>query len=247
MFFVISKNISPICLLDHMYILAPTMHIYKLAFLQTTERLSSRLWFSVRSQRGLPGGSDGKEPTCQCRNHGFDPWVGKIPWTSKWQPTPGFLPGKSHGQSSLVGCSPWGHKRVRHDSETKTTTKAPTKTNSQLWHCALLFQLTGQYWNQETDTGITLLTGLQALFSYRQLLPALICVCLCSGIPCVDLCDHHRNQCTGQFGHHKGTASRCPLLAPPSPCSVSLKSHVFSIFTVLSFRECFINEMYATF
>ena len=36
---------------------------------------------------------------------GFGPWVGKIPW----QPTPVFLPGKSHGERSLVGYSPWGH------------------------------------------------------------------------------------------------------------------------------------------
>ena len=41
---------------------------------------------------------------------GFDPWVGKIPWRRKWQPTPVFLPGKSHGWRSLVGYSPWGHK-----------------------------------------------------------------------------------------------------------------------------------------
>ena len=40
----------------------------------------------------------------------FDPWVGKIPWRRKWQPTPVSLPGKSHGQRSLVGCSPWGCK-----------------------------------------------------------------------------------------------------------------------------------------
>ena len=30
------------------------------------------------------------------------------PWRRKWQPTPGFLPGKSHGQRSLAGCSPQG-------------------------------------------------------------------------------------------------------------------------------------------
>ena len=41
---------------------------------------------------------------------GFYPWVGKIPWRKKWQPTPVSLPEKSHGQRSLVGCSPWGHK-----------------------------------------------------------------------------------------------------------------------------------------
>ena len=40
----------------------------------------------------------------------FDPWVGKIPWRRKWQPTSVFLPGKSHGRRSLVGYSPWGHK-----------------------------------------------------------------------------------------------------------------------------------------
>ena len=39
----------------------------------------------------------------QCRETGFYPWVGKIPWRRKWQPTPVFLPGESHGQRSLVG------------------------------------------------------------------------------------------------------------------------------------------------
>ena len=48
-----------------------------------------------------------KEPTSQCRRHGFDPWVGKIPWRRAWQLTPVFLPGESPGQRSLVGCSPW--------------------------------------------------------------------------------------------------------------------------------------------
>ena len=40
----------------------------------------------------------------------FDPWVGKIPWRRKRQPTPVFLSGVFHGQRSLVGYSPWGHK-----------------------------------------------------------------------------------------------------------------------------------------
>ena len=53
----------------------------------------------------FPGGSDGK--VClQCGRAGFDPWVGKIPWRRKWQSTPGLLPGKSHGQRSLVVYSP---------------------------------------------------------------------------------------------------------------------------------------------
>ena len=33
-------------------------------------------------------------------------------WRRKWQPTPVFLPGKSHGWRSLVGYSPWGHKEL---------------------------------------------------------------------------------------------------------------------------------------
>ena len=38
------------------------------------------------------------------------PWVGTIPWRRKWQPTPVFLPGKSHGRRILLGYSPWGRK-----------------------------------------------------------------------------------------------------------------------------------------
>ena len=42
----------------------------------------------------------------QCKRPGLDPWVRKIPWRRKWQPTPVFLPGESHGRRSLVGYSP---------------------------------------------------------------------------------------------------------------------------------------------
>ena len=61
----------------------------------------------------------GKESACQCRRHKFGLWVRKIPWRRKWQLTPVFFPGKSHGQRILVGYSPQGHKRVRHDLATK--------------------------------------------------------------------------------------------------------------------------------
>ena len=56
----------------------------------------------------------------RCR---FDTWVGKIPWRRKWQPTPVFLLGKSHGQRSLVGYSPQGRRRVGHDLATKQQQK----------------------------------------------------------------------------------------------------------------------------
>ena len=45
----------------------------------------------------------GKESTCQCRRHRFGPWVKKMPWKRKSQPSPVLLPEKSHGQRSLVG------------------------------------------------------------------------------------------------------------------------------------------------
>ena len=66
----------------------------------------------------------GKESAWQrrgCRRCGFNPWVGKIPWSRKWQLTPVFLPGKSHGQRSLAGYNPGGSKRVRHNWATKST------------------------------------------------------------------------------------------------------------------------------
>ena len=44
---------------------------------------------------GFPGGSDSKDSACQCRRHGFDPWVGKILWRRKWQNTLVFLPENS--------------------------------------------------------------------------------------------------------------------------------------------------------
>ena len=62
---------------------------------------------------GFPGGGSGNEPACQfCRHrrHRFRPWRRKTPWRRTQQPPPVFLPGQSHGQRSLVGCSPQGHK-----------------------------------------------------------------------------------------------------------------------------------------
>ena len=57
----------------------------------------------------------------QCRRPRFYPWVGKIPWGSKWQPIPVFLPGKSHGQRA--GGPSWVHEitRVGHNLMTKPT------------------------------------------------------------------------------------------------------------------------------
>ena len=77
------------------------------------------LMIGIQIPRGFPGGADHNESACQCRRHRrhrFNPWVRKIPWRRTWQPTPVFLPGKSHGQRSLAVCrGAMGSQRVRHD------------------------------------------------------------------------------------------------------------------------------------
>ena len=58
---------------------------------------------------GFPAGSDGKESACKAGALGLIPGLGRSPG-GRWQPTPVFLPGESHGQRSLLCYSPWGHK-----------------------------------------------------------------------------------------------------------------------------------------
>ena len=67
---------------------------------------SSSSWWFIHKESA--------SPYMRCR---FDPWVKKISWRRK--PTPIFLPGKFHGQRSLVGYSPRGCKRVGHNLATK--------------------------------------------------------------------------------------------------------------------------------
>ena len=59
---------------------------------------------------GFLGGSVVEKPPAQAGDVGLIPGVTMTPRRRKWQPTPVFSLGKSHGQRSLVGCSPWGHK-----------------------------------------------------------------------------------------------------------------------------------------
>ena len=53
-----------------------------------------------------------KNPPVDAGDTGPIPRVGKIPWRKKWLPTPAFLPGESHEQRRLAGCSPWGCKEM---------------------------------------------------------------------------------------------------------------------------------------
>ena len=60
--------------------------------------------------RASLGGSEVKASACNTGDLGSIPGSGRSPWRRKWQPTPVFLPGESHGQRSLVGYSPRGCK-----------------------------------------------------------------------------------------------------------------------------------------
>ena len=78
----------------------------------------------------LPRWLSGKESTCQCRRCrrcGSDPWVGKIPWRRKWQPTPVFSSGKSHGQRAAVhGVASVGYDLVtKQQQDTHKFTSLP--------------------------------------------------------------------------------------------------------------------------
>ena len=83
------------------------LYLFESWFNFWSEYTDSKLW--------LPRRLSGKESSCQCGRLRFDPWVGKIPWRRKWEPSPVLLTGKSHGQRSLAGSSPCGCKRVGHD------------------------------------------------------------------------------------------------------------------------------------
>jgi len=62
-----------------------------------------------------------KNPSAYAGDTWFNPWVRKIPWRRKWQPTPVFLPGESHGGAWWSTYSPGGlKKRVGHNLATKT-------------------------------------------------------------------------------------------------------------------------------
>ena len=74
----------------------------------------------------------------------FDPWVRKIPWRREWHPTPVLLPGESHGESSLVGFSPWGHSE---SDRAKRLTLYPCVTWEGFLHLA---------WGRESATAAPL-------------------------------------------------------------------------------------------
>ena len=86
------------------------------------ERVSkTKNWCFVKTNRASLVAQVVKNP--ECESCGFDPWIRKIPCRTAWQPIPVFLPGESHGQRSLLGYSPWGHKES--DTTERLSTQRP--------------------------------------------------------------------------------------------------------------------------
>ena len=94
-----------------------SVHVLLKSRLENFEQYFASMWDEcicavVWTFVGFPGGSEVKSVCLQCGRPGFDPWVGKIPWRKKWQPTPVVLPGESQGQRSLLGCHLWGRTEL---------------------------------------------------------------------------------------------------------------------------------------
>ena len=90
----------------------------------------------IASPLGFPCWLRGREPTYKTGDTGdvgSIPGSGRSPWRRKWQPTPAFSPGESHGQRSLAGYSPWGHK----ESDTTEQLNKNKKQSSSDQHVVL--------------------------------------------------------------------------------------------------------------
>ena len=85
--------------------------------------------------RGLPRWLCGKESACQCRSHrrcGFDPWVGKIPWRRKWQPTALFLPGSPMDRGAWRATA-HGVTKSQTRLSNRVCTHGPIKNQMHRW------------------------------------------------------------------------------------------------------------------
>ena len=82
---------------------------------------------------------------------GFFPGWRRFPWRRKWQPTPVFLPGKTHGQRNLVGYSPWGCKKSDMTGHNNSNNKSVTHYCFYPLHLDYkLIKLRISFYNQKT-------------------------------------------------------------------------------------------------
>ena len=106
----------------------------------SSSQLTANVVLGVTSSPGFPAGSAAKN--LPAKQEPQDPWVKKIPWRSTWQPTPIFSPGESHGQRSLVGYRPRGHKEL---DTTEETARAHTHTHTHTVSSPLIDRSSGYF------------------------------------------------------------------------------------------------------
>ena len=115
----------------------------KICFLKTISFWNSHQFMLLNTLFiliGFPWWLSGKESICNtgATEDSFSPWVRKISWRRKWQPTSVFLLGESHGQRSLAGYSLWGHKEY-------DTTEWLNNNNISFLFCYLIFMIQNHY------------------------------------------------------------------------------------------------------
>ena len=135
---------------------------------------SSKLVLELFECKESPWQLGFKESAYNAGDSGLIPGSGRSPWRRKWQPTPVFLPGESHGQRSLVGYSLWGRKETHTTEQLHFRGKQTGQIGHLLlfnyiyslkswrrkWQPTLVF-LSGKSWTEE-------LGGLQFMRSQSQ-------------------------------------------------------------------------------
>ena len=113
-----------------------------------------------------------KESACQCRRHKrcvFHLWVRTSPWRREWLHIPVFLPGKFHGQRSLVSYSPWGRKESNMTEHTHRHTQPKKQTGAKNKTIKYKYTRHFQWYSQtvlkEKDTGLQCITLLSFALS----------------------------------------------------------------------------------
>ena len=109
---------------------------------QILTKCSAIFWASLVT---LPG----KNLPAMVGDLGLIPWVRKIPWRRKWQPTPIILPGESHGQRNLVGYNPSGRERVKHDLATKQQQPRENHNSKRYMHSNVYCSTIYNSWDVE--------------------------------------------------------------------------------------------------
>ena len=129
-----------------------------LHFLSTQD---AKFLFTVNILYGLPRWHRAKKnPPANAGGMGSNPGLARFPWSKKWQPTPAFLPGESHGQRSLPDYSPWGCK----ESNTTECTCAHTRTHTHTHIDTIIYEISAKFGIRKLELFNEILTRLMKIY-----------------------------------------------------------------------------------